>query len=60
MRRKWLRFVACASVFVTILLSYPDRTDPAKRLSKVPQSSLDADPNLKLVSESSPHMRTER
>ena len=40
-----------------------ERMDATYRLSKMkltPQSTLDADPNLKLISERSPYLRTER
>ena len=34
--------------------------DRLSRMKLPPQSALDADPNLKLISERSPYMRTER
>jgi hypothetical protein len=34
--------------------------DRLSRMKLPPQSALEADPNLKLVSERSPYMRTER
>jgi hypothetical protein len=58
----FLAFVGSLVFLVLFIKDWEIKTG-VDRLSKVhvsPQSALDADPNLKLISERSPYMRTER
>jgi hypothetical protein len=58
----FLAFVGSVAFLVLFIRDGEIKTD-TDRLSKMylsPQSALDADPDLKLVSERSPYMRTER
>jgi len=58
----FLAFVGALAFLVLIFADYAMDAG-VDRLSKIklpPQSALDADPNLKLISERSPYMRTER
>lgn len=62
---KWTFPLLCAGFLITLVLYIQDYEVNAgvERLSEMnvlPQPVLDADPNLKLVSESSPYMRNER
>jgi hypothetical protein len=62
--RFWL-FIAIAGGLAHLVLFIADREISAgvDRLAELPtvhRSTLDADPNLKLVSEHSPYMRNER
>jgi hypothetical protein len=63
---KWTFLILCAGFFITTLvLVLEDYQISAgvERLSEMkvtPDSSLNADPNLRLVSERSPYMRDER
>lgn len=63
---KWTFVILCAGFFITALVffleDYQIRAG-VERLSEMsvsPDSSLSADPNLRLVSEHSPYMRDER
>jgi hypothetical protein len=58
----FLAFMGALAFLVLVIADYEMNAD-VERLSKMklpPQSALDADPNLKLISERSPYMRTER
>ena len=58
----FLAFVGSLAFLVLFIKDWEIKTG-TDRLSKMylsPQSALDADPDLKLVSERSPYMRTER
>jgi len=58
----FLAFLGALASSVLIIADY-EMDAGVDRLSKIkltPQSILDADPNLKLISERSPYMRTER
>ena len=58
----FLAFMGALAFLVLIIADY-EMDAGVDRLSKMklrPQSTLDADPNLKLISERSPYMRTER
>ena len=58
----FLAFLGALACSVLIIADY-EMDAGVDRLSKMklsPQSALDADPNLKLISERSPYMRTER
>ena len=61
---KWTFLILCAGFFITTLVLFIEDyqiTAGVERLSEIrvtPQ--LDADPNLRLVSERSPYMRNER
>jgi hypothetical protein len=58
----FLAFMGAFAFLVLIIADY-EMDAGVDRLSKIklsPQSTLDADPNLKLISERSPYMRTER
>jgi hypothetical protein len=62
---KWTFFVICAGFLSSLMLFLKDRevTAGVERLAEMRLAhaqALDADPNLKLVSERSPYMRTER
>ncbi len=62
--RFWL-FIAVAGGLAHLVLAIADReiNDGVHRLAELPsvdRSSLDADPDLKLVSQRSPYMRNER
>jgi hypothetical protein len=62
---KWTFFVLCAGFLISLMLFLKDRevTAGVERLAEMRLAhapALDADPNLKLVSERSPYMRTER
>jgi hypothetical protein len=64
---KWTSwaFLAFVGSIIFLVLFMADRetkvgVDRLSRMKVAPQSSLEADPNLKLVSERSPYMRTER
>jgi hypothetical protein len=62
---KWTFLIFGAGFFITLVLFIEDHEIEAgvERLSEMrvsPQPTLDADPNLKLVSERSPYMRDER
>ena len=63
---KWTFLVLCAGFFITTLVLFIEDYQikaGVERLSEMrvsPQSALDADPDLKLVSERSPYMRDER
>jgi hypothetical protein len=62
---KWTFLIFGAGFFITLVLFIADHEIKAgvERLSEMrvsPQPTLDADPNLKLVSERSPYMRNER
>ena len=62
---KYWKFLVWPGVFVLALLIFLDRRSDsaADRLLKakpVPQSSLDADPDLKLITERTSLMRSER
>ena len=58
----FLAFMGALAFSVLIIADYEmDRSvDRLSRMKLSPQSTLDADPNLKLISERSPYMRTER
>jgi hypothetical protein len=52
-----------ALAFLVLIIADYEMDAGVDRLSKMkltPQSTLDADPNLKLISERSPYLRTER
>ena len=58
-------FLAFVGSLIFLVLFIADRqmkagVDRLSRMEIPPQSFLEADPNLKLVSERSPYMRTER
>jgi hypothetical protein len=58
-------FLAFVGSIIFLALFMADRetkvaVDRLSRMNLPPQSVLEADPNLKLVSERSPYMRTER
>jgi len=58
----FLAFLGCLA-FLVLFIADQQKNAGVDRLSTMklpPQSALDADPNLKLVSERSPYMRTER
>ena len=58
----FLAFVG-SLIFLVLFIADREMNAAVDRLSKVripPQSVLDADPDLKLVTERSPYMRTER
>ena len=56
----FLAFVGALAFSVLIIADY-EMDAGVDRLSKMKlRSTLDADPNLKLISEGSPYMRTER
>jgi hypothetical protein len=58
----FLAFVG-SLIFLELFLADRRMNAGADRLPKIkfaPHATLEADPNLKLVSERSPHMRTER
>jgi hypothetical protein len=58
----FLAFVGALAFSVLIIADY-EMDAGVDRLSQIklpPPSALDADPNLKLISERSPYMRTER
>jgi len=58
----FLAFLGSLAFFV-LFIADQQKNAGVDRLSTMklpPQSALDADPNLKLVSERSPYMRTER
>jgi hypothetical protein len=64
---KWTSwaFLAFVGSIILLVLFMADRetkvgVDRLSRMNLPPQSVLEADPNLKLVSERSPYMRTER
>ena len=63
---KWTFVILCAGFFITtlvIVLEEYQINSGVERLSEMsvsPDSSLSADPNLRLVSEHSPYMRDER
>jgi len=64
---KWTSwaFLAFVGSIIFLVLFMADRetkvgVDRLSRMKVAPQSSLEDDPNLKLVSERSPYMRTER
>jgi len=66
---KWTSwaFLAFVGFLLFLVLFIADRQmkarageDRLSRMKVLPQSALEADPNLKLVSERSPYMRTER
>ncbi len=64
---KWTSwaFLAFLGSVASLVLFIADRqmnagVDRPSRMKLPPQSALDADPNLKLISERSPYMRTER
>jgi hypothetical protein len=64
---KWTSwtFLALVGSLMFLVLFIADRqtnagVDRLSRMKVQPQSALEADPNLKLVSERSPYMRTER
>ena len=64
---KWTfwAFLAFVGSLLFLVLFIADRQmkageDRLSRMKVLPQSALEADPNLKLVSERSPYMRTER
>lgn len=61
---KWTSwaFLAFVGSFIFLVLFIKDWEikSGVARLSKMNQSSLEADPNLRLVSERSPYMRDER
>jgi len=58
----FLAFVGSLAFLVLFIKDWKIQTgvDRLSRMYVSPQSTLDADPNLKLVSERSPYMRTER
>jgi len=60
----WAFFAFMGALAFSVLIIADYEMDAGvDRLSKIklsPQSTLDADPNLKLISERSPYMRTER
>jgi len=58
----FLAFVGSLAFLVLFIKDWEIKTgvDRLSRMHMSPQSALDADPNLKLVSERSPYMRTER
>jgi hypothetical protein len=55
----FLAFVGSLIFLVVFIKDWQIKTG-VDRLSKMNQSAVEADPNLKLVSERSPYMRTER
>ena len=58
----FLAFIGALGFLVPVIAEY-EMNASVERLSKMklpPLSALDADPNLKLISERSPYMRTER
>jgi hypothetical protein len=55
----FLAFVGSLIFLVVFIKDWEIKTG-VDRLSKMNQSAVEADPNLKLVSERSPYMRTER
>jgi hypothetical protein len=63
---KWTFLILCAGFFITTFVLFLEDyqiTAGVERLSEMrvsPDSSLSADPNLRLVSEQSPYMRDER
>jgi len=62
---KWTFFVPCAASLIVLILFLQEReiTAGVERLAEMRLAhapALDADPNLRLVSERSPYMRTER
>jgi hypothetical protein len=63
---KWTVLFLCAGFFITTLVLFLEDyqiSAGVERLSEMrasPDSSLSADPNLRLVSEHSPYMRDER
>jgi hypothetical protein len=62
---RWTFFVLCAGSLIGLMLFMQDRKIAAgvERLAEIRLAhapSIKADPNLKLVSERSPYMRTER
>ena len=62
-RTSWAFLAFVGSIFLVLFMADRETKVGVDRLSKMkvaPQSSLEADPNLKLVSERSPYMRTER
>jgi hypothetical protein len=65
MKWKFWAFLAFAGSLIFLILFIADlqRNAGVDRLSRIkipPQSRIEADPDLKLVSERSPYMRTER
>jgi len=63
---KWTFLILCAGFFITTFVLFVEDyqiSSGVERLSEMsvpPDSSLSADPNLRLVSEHSPYMRDER
>jgi hypothetical protein len=63
---RWTFLILCAGFFITTLVLFLEDyqiTAGVERLSEMratPDTSLSADPNLRLVSEQSPYMRDER
>ncbi len=63
---KWTFVILCAGFFITTLVAFLEErqisagVDRLSEMSITPDSSLSADPNLRLVSEQSPYMRDER
>ncbi len=63
---RWTFLILCAGFFITALVLFIEDyqiTAGVERLSEMrvtPDSSLSADPSLRLVSEHSPYMRDER
>jgi hypothetical protein len=62
MRTSWAILALVGSLIFLVLFIADRQTNAGvgSRMKVAPQSSLEADPNLKLVSERSPYMRTER
>ena len=65
MKRTSWAILALVGSLIFLVLFIADRqtnagVDRLSRMKVAPQSSLEADPNLKLVSERSPYMGTER
>jgi len=65
MQRKYWGFLALLGSLIFLVLFIADRqrradVDKLSEEQLPPRSSLEADPNLKLVTERSPYMRTER
>ncbi len=58
----FLAFLGCLTLLVLFIADRQMNAgvDRLSRMKIPPQSALEADPNLKLVSERSPYMRTER
>jgi len=60
---KWTFFVTCAVFLIGLMLKEREITAGVERLADMRMTHapvLDADPNLKRVSERSPYMRSER